>query len=194
MDAIEAISSRRSIGRMLPQAPPREQIQRLLDAAVCAPNHRLTRPWRFFVLSGAARDSLGAAQEVALRRSLADPEAPASVALLAKERAKPQRAPVVVVVACEPSTAPNVPVLEEIGATAAAIQNLLLAAHAEGLAAIWRTGESAFSAEVRNLFALSERATVLGIIYLGYADPAQLPTPRASQPAPATWLGWPDTA
>jgi nitroreductase len=191
MDVREAIHTRRSIGRMLPEAPPRAVIERLLEAAVLAPNHHHTQPWRFFVLTGDARAQLGAAQEAALRRSLADPDDPKNAALLAKERAKPFRSPVVIVVAVEPSTDPKVVGIEEVCATAAAVQNLLLAAHGEGLAAMWRTGETAYDAGVRELFGLSERAQVLGIIYLGYADPAQPPAPRVPRRDRTTWIGWP---
>jgi nitroreductase len=192
MHVLDAIRTRRSVGRMLADAPPRATVARLLEAAVCAPNHYLTEPWRFVVLTGAARERLGAAQEAALRRTLADPDDPRHAPALAKERAKPLRSPVVVVVAVEPSPDERVPELEEICATAAAAQNLLLAAHAEGLAAIWRTGETAYSDEVRTALDLPERARVLGIIYLGYADRAQPPAERPGRTTPATWLGWED--
>ena len=190
MDVYEAIRSRRSYGRLLPDAPPRAVVERLLDAAVCAPNHYQTQPWRFFVLTGAARALLGAAQEAALRRTLPDPDAPQNAPLLQKERSKPFRAPVVIVVAVEPSTQPKVVPLEELCATAAAVENLLLAAHAEGVAAIWRTGETAYDPGVRELFNLSPSAQVLGIVYLGYADRTQPPAPRPPRRPPAVWMGW----
>ena len=192
MELYEAIHGRRSVGRMLPDVPPRAAIERLLAAAVCAPNHHQTQPWRFFVLTGEARRRLGEAQEAALRRRLPDPDAPRHQPLLEKERNKPFRAPVVIVVAVEPSHQPKVVLLEEICATAAAAQNLLLAAHAEGLAAIWRTGETAYDPAVRELFDLSPDAQVLGIVYLGYPDPHQVAATRPPRRVPATWLGWKD--
>lgn len=190
MDVVEAIRTRRSWGKMLPDAPPRQVISRLLDAAAYAPNHHNTRPWRFVVLAGEARERLGMAQEAALRRTLADPDAERNGPALAKERGKPLRAPVVVVAAVEPSTLPKVAPLEETGAVAAAIQNLLLAAHAEGLAAIWRTGDTSYSPEVKAAVGLPERAELLGLIYLGYPDLAQPPKPRPAPDLRATWLGW----
>src|SRR5919199_5662588 len=53
------ITERRSIKQFLPTPVPRSLITRLLDLAVWAPNHRLTEPWRFYVLDGAARARLG---------------------------------------------------------------------------------------------------------------------------------------
>ena len=58
MDAIDAIQRRTSVRRFRPDPVPRDTIARLLDAAVRAPNHKLTEPWRFAVLTGAARDRL----------------------------------------------------------------------------------------------------------------------------------------
>jgi nitroreductase len=190
MDVLEAIRTRRSHGRMLPDAPPRALIERVLDAAVCAPNHYLTEPWRFVVLTGEARGALGRAQEAALRRTLAHPEAPEHRAALEKERAKPFRAPVVVVAAVERSALEKAVWLEEICATAAAVQNLLLAAQAEGLAAIWRTGETAYAPEVKEALGLPPEAQVLAIVYLGYPDRAQPPAARAPRAVPVRWLGW----
>src|SRR4051812_17352003 len=59
VDVLEAIRTRRSIGKVGPERPPRELIERLLEAATAAPNHHLTEPWRLIVLAGPARDELG---------------------------------------------------------------------------------------------------------------------------------------
>jgi len=189
MDVREAIRTRRSYGKMLPDAPPRAQIERVLEAGVYAPNHHHTQPWRFFIFTGAERERLGAAQEAAFRRMLADPDDPRHAAAILKERGKPLRSPVVVVAAAEPSPDPKVPIAEEIAATAAAVQNVLLAAHAEGLATVWRTGETGYSDEVRALLGLSERAQVVGIIYLGFPNQDQPPGPRPPRRAVMTWVG-----
>ena len=194
MDVFEAIRTRRSVSRVLPECPPRDLIERVLAAAVCAPNHYLTEPWRFIVLAGAAREPLGHVQEAALRRTLADADALHHQANVAKERGKPLRAPVVIVAAVVPSGHPKAVPLEEICATAAAVQNLLLAAHAEGLATIWRTGETAYSPEVKAALDLPDAAQVIGIIYLGYPDAAQPPSPRVSRDVPVVWKGWQDDA
>ena len=66
----EAIHARRSIRTFATRPVDRAVLQRLLDAATQAPNHRLTRPWRFFVLDrpGPKRDELTRiAEDIALR-------------------------------------------------------------------------------------------------------------------------------
>ncbi|HEX6943656.1 MAG TPA: nitroreductase family protein, partial [Gemmatimonadaceae bacterium] len=60
MDLSEAISSRRSVRQFSDRVITRAEIERMLDAAVQAPNHRLTQPWRFYVLGPDARRAYGA--------------------------------------------------------------------------------------------------------------------------------------
>lgn len=189
MDVLTAIATRRSIGRVRPDTPPRALIARLLDAAVWAPNHRLTEPWRFFVLTGDAREAFGAAMARGLAATL-DPALPEerADALLAAARDKALRAPVIVAVAIEPD--PRAIPGEEHAAGAAAVQNLLLAAHALGLGAIWRTGGPAEDPAVKAFFGLAPSARLIGFVYVGWpAGPAPV---KARRPAAATtrWLGW----
>lgn len=171
---LDAIRSRRSIGKMTAEVPPRDLVERIIEAATWAPNHHLTEPWRFVVLTGEAREGLGRVMgEVAASRET-DPERAAAAA--AKATGKPLRSPYVIAVAAEPSADPSVPEVEEIAAASAAAQNMLLAAHALGLAAIWRSGWIAFEPEIRDFLGLSARARVLGFVYVGY--PAMEPPVR----------------
>src|SRR5512143_220523 len=94
MNTIEAIYARQSLGKVRPDPVPRADIERLLGAAVQAPNHHKVRPWRFVVLTGEARDRLGDAMARALQRR--SPEV--SEEALKREREKPLRAPVLIAV------------------------------------------------------------------------------------------------
>jgi nitroreductase len=183
---------------MQPEQPPRDLIETIVEAGRWAPNHHLTQPWRFFVLAGNAREALGEAMAAAAARAggpgLDGPKATAETrrAILEKERQKPLRAPVVVVVAVEPSSAPNVVRDEELWAGATAAQNILLAAHAVGLAARWRTGPAAFAPEVRDHLGLGPTAQVIGFLYIGYPTATPAPAQRTELPTVVNWLGWPD--
>lgn len=164
---LEAIRNRRSIGKVTGEAPDRSLIRQILEAGTWAPNHHLTEPWRFVVLEGETRSRLGRVMgAVAANREL-DPERKEAAA--AKAAAKPLRAPYVIAVAIEPSPDSTVPEIEEVAAGAAAIQNMLLAAEALGLAAMWRTGWIAFEPEIRDFLGFSSRAKVLGFVYVGFA-------------------------
>ena len=50
MSVYEALYRRRMAWQFEDDLVPREAVDRMLEAAVWAPNHRLTEPWRFFVL------------------------------------------------------------------------------------------------------------------------------------------------
>ena len=52
MELFEAIYGRRSVGKVKPDALPREVVEKLLSAAAQAPNHYKVSPWRFVVLTG----------------------------------------------------------------------------------------------------------------------------------------------
>ena len=133
MKTLEAIHSRSSIGKLSDQLPSREQIEELLDAAVRAPNHHVTEPWRFFVVAGDARAELGDLMADLLAKSLDDPTSERAQNRLRQERSKPLRAPVLILVAVNPNREGKAIEAEEITATAAAVQNILLAAHDMGL-------------------------------------------------------------
>ncbi|MCL4465906.1 MAG: nitroreductase [Chloroflexi bacterium] len=190
MDTLQAITARRSVGKIKPERPPRELIERMLEAAVQAPNHHLTEPWRFFVLAGEARSELGRVMSEALRKQLADDAGEAGKARLAKEIEKPLRAPVLIVVAVKRSENPRVVPIEDVEATAAAVENMLLAAQDMGLAAMWRTGEAAYDPAVKAFFGLSPEDHLVAFVYVGYAD--REPGPRERMPASenTVWRGW----
>ncbi len=169
VDVLEVIRTRRSIGKMLPHAVSRDMLDTLIEAAVQAPNHRLTRPWRFWVLTGEAREELGDVMAEADRSTLDDPDSADARAALDRVREKPLRAPAIIVVGIEQVPGDTVLSIENVEAGGAAVQNLLLAAHAMGLAAMWRTGVSAYSTGVKRHFGLADDDVLLGFVYVGYA-------------------------
>ena len=62
MSVYQAIYGRRSAWKFSGAPVDRMAIERMLDAAVWAPNHRLTEPWRFFVLEQDSPERLKAAE------------------------------------------------------------------------------------------------------------------------------------
>ncbi|HEY4688070.1 MAG TPA: nitroreductase [Anaerolineae bacterium] len=183
MDVLEAIRTRQSIGKVRPDPVPRELIERMLSAGVQAPNHYQVRPWRFVVLTGDARVRLGDVMAASLHKQ----DASANTESLARERAKPLRAPVLIAVGVDKPGIPKVVEIENVCAAAAAIQNMLLAAHALGLAAMWRTGTAAYDADVKTFLGFAPDQHVIGFIYVGY--PATPPPPqRPSHHDRTVWM------
>lgn len=167
MDILQAIKSRRSIGKVKPDPVDRTLIEQVLEAGTWAPNHHQSEPWKFIVLTGEGRDLLAKAYLEIAKEQLEDPEAEEHQFFLKKHENKAYRAPVIIAVAVRPSDDPKVIEIEEFGAVYAAIQNMLLAAHALGLGAIWRTGLPAYHPKMKEYLGLHERETILGLIYMG---------------------------
>jgi len=192
LDVLEAIAARRSRSRMLPEAPPRDLVEKVLAAAVQAPNHHDTQPWRFFVLTGKARAEFGEALAEALRRRMDGADPSKLEGLMLAERAKPLRSPVLIVVGVRSERDDTMTRREDLQAASAALQNMLLAAEALGLAAVWRTGDGAYDDSVKAHFGLRPQDEIAGVLYLGYADPSAPPLePRNRGFAAKTeWRGW----
>ena len=190
MDVIRAIETRQSIGRVKPDPVPREMIERILESAVHAPNHRLTEPWRFHVFTGRGRGELARARaELARLQAEAEGEDEEFVAgRVSRERRKAFRAPVVIVVICEAGR-DEVETLENYAACACAVQNMQLTAHALGLGAMWRTGAPAYHDHMREFFGLKEGDTVVAHLYVGYPDMGERPRKRKPAREKTVWHG-----
>jgi nitroreductase len=168
MHVFDVIKRRRSIGKMTGERPTREQIELLLEAATHAPNHHNTQPWKFIVLAGNAREELGTVMAQALANRLEETSSEKAQALLNKERNKPLRSPVVIVVVAEPPKQPKVIEIENIEAVAAAVQNMLLTAEEMGLACMWRTGDAAYDPYVKQWLGLEAADHIVAFLYVGY--------------------------
>ena len=166
MDIFEAIHNRHSVGKVKPDPVPREVIEKLLDAAVQAPNHYKVRPWRFVVLTGDGRDKLGGV--MAESQQERHPDFPLEA--FDKCRSLPLRSPVLIAVGVDKPGEPKVLEIENVCAAAAATQNLLLAAHALGLGAKWRTGEWARDERVKKFLGFEPDQHLIGFIYIGYPE------------------------
>ncbi len=175
MDLKQAILERRSIGKVKSDPVDQALIEEILEAAIWAPNHAHTEPWRFWVMTGEGRKLLARGYaEVAMAESgtLTEEE---TAQIHANQEKKAFRAPVVIAVAVSPSANRVVPEIEEYAAAHAAVQNMLLTAHALGLGAIWRTGEPTYHAKMKETFGLQGKEDLVGFIYIGYPDMPSAP-------------------
>ncbi|HBX55994.1 nitroreductase family protein [Pseudomonas sp. UBA2684] len=166
MDALDALLNRVSAPRLREPAPDIAQRELLFRAALRAPDHAQLRPWRFLTVEGAARERLG---ELFAETLLAD-SASVSEEALTKARAMPLRAPLVVVAIAHVQAHFKVPAQEQVIAAGCAAHAILLAAHAQGLGAVWRTGELAYNARVAAGLGLSAEEQIIGFLYLGTAE------------------------
>ena len=174
MDVMEAMRTRRSIGKVTGDVSDAE-VRALVDVALCAPNHKQTAPWTFTVLRGDARARLGDAW-ARIAADITSLTGDDRDAFLSREARKPLRAPVLIVTSTVTALDP-VTAAEDFAATAAATQNLLLAAHALGLGAVWRTGDIAYRSEINAVLGLAPNDRIVGIVYIGRPDMRVPPEP-----------------
>lgn len=185
MDALEALRTRISTSALTDPGPSAEQVTTMLQAAEHAPDHGLMRPWRFFVVRGEGRNRLGEVIAEALRAREPD----ATPELLDRERQKPLRAPVLVIVAARPKERRGVPEIEQVLASAAAAEHVMLAARALGFGAYWRTGDAAYDPRVKAAFGLDPTDAIIGFLYVGTPGEQRLARRPRPESEAFAWSG-----
>lgn len=177
---LSLIKSRRSIRRYVDKPVDKALILRLLDAATWAPSAHNRQPWRFAVLTKFAdKEKLASAMGARLRADrTADGDNPDDIEQdVARSYARLTGAPVLIVVCLsmadmdtypDPQRSRNEWVMAT-QSTAMAAQNLLLMAHAEGLAACWLCAPLFVPELVQTTLSLPEDWEPQGLITLGYA-------------------------
>jgi nitroreductase len=185
MNVLDVLTSRRSIKEFTDRPVSREEIEALVRAAVQAPNHRMTEPWRFYVLGPEARRGYGAALGARKARRVEDPQAAEAVAT--KVADTHAALPAMLAVAMTLDENPEIRE-EDYAATFMAIQNLSLTAHAMGLGTHLKTGAVMDDPRAREAVGVPEGERIVATIHLG--EPASVPDPKPRRPAEAltAWL------
>ena len=160
MSLHELAAARRTLKAFGPELVPRETLLELLAVARFAPTHHLNQPWRFRVLGPGAL--------AALKRVAGE-----------KEAQKLDRAPTLVL-ATAALTGDLVMDEEDVCATAAAIQLVLLAATERGIASYWRTPQVLRTKAGRESVGLPQGERFLGLLHFGTAE--REPAPRERDP------------
>lgn len=178
MNALDLLSSRRSIREFTNRKPTRAEIEVLLDHAVTAPNHRLTQPWRFYVLGPQARRSFGLVLGGRKARKLDDPAA--AEQLRQKIGDEHAALPLMIAVAVMQSESPEIRE-EDYAAGMMAVQNITLAAVALGLGTHIKTGAVMDDPAARSAIGVAEGERVIAILNVG--EPAAVPPAKARRSA-----------
>ena len=163
MDALEALHTRVSAPRLGGDPPDENVLNNIFEAALRAPDHALLRPWRFIVVKQDGLSALGDLFADVTREMNPD----ATEAEVEKARGKPLRAPMIVVVIANVTKHAKVPDIEQVISAGAAAQSMLLAAHAQGIGAMWRTGGMAYHPSILTGLGLSSHEQIIGFLYMG---------------------------
>jgi nitroreductase len=163
MDAMELLIGRESAVKLSSPGPDQEALDKMFQSALRAPDHGRLRPWRFVVVPENKRERFGELMADCLRRM--DPAASADA--LQRERDKAMRAPVIVVVAATIYRGHKIPDVEQLVSAAAAAENIMLAANAQGFGAMWKTGAPAYDVGVKQALGLDPDSEIVGFLYVG---------------------------
>ena len=156
MEIYETILARRTIKDFKPDAVPANVLNRALAAGLWAQNHKMTEPWRFIVLGPQTHRALAA-----IDGKLATKPAIVAITCRLSGDAEQRR--------------------EDYAAVCCAIQNIQLAAWADGLGMQWSTGRTSKLAETQVLLGINPaEEEMVGLLYFGYA--ASVPKAQARKP------------
>lgn len=176
MSVLDTIRNRRSIYDFKTEPVPPEVIARVLETAVWAPNHKLTEPWRFQVVTGKTKESLaGIYGKIQREKTKSDDPAILRKAT-EKGYAKITSKPVIIGIVCKKDE-DAFRAREDYAATCCAIHNIALAAWEEGIGMQWSTGGLIRDPDTLELLNIDARVEeIVGFLYTGY--PAQVPAQK----------------
>lgn len=184
MNVSDAIAQRRSVKKFQERPLTREELQPLLDAAVLAPNHKLTQPWRFYVLGPKARRGYGLALGERKARKL--PDADAANAVREKTAAEYEAFPALIAVAMVVSENPETRE-EDYAAVMQSIANMMLVAVDRGLGTHVRSGAVMEDAAARAAVGAKDGERIIAMLSVGV--PGEVPPAKTRQSATdvTTW-------
>jgi F420 biosynthesis protein FbiB-like protein len=206
MEFFEVVHTMRSIRQFKPDPVPDAAIWKMLDAAIRAPSGGNTQPWAFIVVSDLAkRETIAQAVRERMRERMGDPAQGRAEA----ERMDPTRrrmrlasiafrenvtsAPVLIIPCLVAPTSPSTDATNLFTGSSiyGAVQNLMLAARAEGLGTVLTTFNIHIEDVLRREFDLPENAKPVAVIPVGYPDGQRFgPTTRKPVESVTFWDQW----
>ena len=136
----------------------------MIESARWAPTHKLTEPWRFTVFCDEGLERLADFQSELYKEVNGENY---SETTYEKLRAKPLMCSHIIAIGVLRDPEKRVPEIEEICATACAVQNMLLTASAYRIGAYWSTGGVTYYEGTEELFDAEGDILLLGFVYIG---------------------------
>ena len=192
MDIYTAIKSRRSVRKYKTDKVSKDIILKILDAANWAPSGMNEQPWEYLVVTGAKLDKIReVCKEVIEMRMPPVAERTEQQQAFAHWYATLGGAPVGIVqmTKAETDAGRRKMVLESVSAS---FQNLLLAAHAEGLGACWMTGPLAKQDRLHAILGIPQDKEITAVSPLGFPNETPAPGQRLDETlaTKVTWIGF----
>ena len=166
MNVHQAIVERQTIHDYALDDVAEDALERALLAALSAPNHHMTEPWRF---TRVGRQTRGPLADIAIELKASKAGGHLDPSTADKARAKMLNPPVLLVVSQVRAGDP-VTEREDYAAVACAIQNLSLSLFAEGIGSKWSTGGVTKDPRTYQLLSIKpELEEIVGFVWVGIA-------------------------
>jgi nitroreductase len=184
---IDYLGVRRSIPafQMSEPGPEKAEIEEILRLASRVPDHGKIAPWRFIVYRGEQRARIG---EELLKLAI-EKKPDLSDEMIAVERSRFTRAPVVIAVVSKAGPHVKVPEWEQLMSAGALCLNVILAANAHGWVANWLTEWFAYDERAFPLLGIEPGERVAGYIHMGSTSFPAIERPRPELSQTVTWVG-----
>ncbi len=184
---IDYLAVRRSVPafQMCEPGPSRAELEDILTLAVRVPDHGKIAPWRFVVYRGKERARIG---EALLALAL-EKNPQLSEEMIAVERARFTRAPVVIAVISTAAPHAKIPEWEQLMSVGAVCLNLLMAANAHGFVSNWLTEWFAYDERAYPLLGVKPGEKVAGFIHVGSTTFPITERPRPALSDVVSWVG-----
>jgi nitroreductase len=173
----DAITNRRSVRKFTDRAPTRDELEQVLHAATLVPNHRLTNPWRFYVLGPEARAAYGLALGNRKAKKATDEAHADSIRKATSDEHRAQ--PCMLLVAMVLNENPEIRE-EDYASTMMATQNICLTAVSLGLGTYIRSGAIMDDPAARAAAGVPDGERIVAVLTVG--TPAEQPEPKARRP------------
>ena len=185
---LDNIRSRRNVKEFTQRDVDNALIERIIEAATWAPNHRHTEPWRFIVLpkGGTTRKKVAQIVHDWTYHNVKNPSPERRAQSAGAIRNEILNIPAMLYIYSIPGDNEEV-TQENYAAACCAAQNMLLAAHAHGLAVGWSTGRTCKCENIHTTIGADPSWNIVGAFSIGY--PKKTPTAKRMNPNKVTtWL------
>ncbi len=169
MNCYQAMINRRTIHDYLTNELPEGALERALEAAIRAPNHKLTNPWRFTIMGPRTRHAI-TELAISLKSQGKDASDPRENERQKKVRTKFNNPPEMLAVS-QVISKDEFRRREDYGACACAIQNIMLSLTSEGIGSKWSSGDITNHAETYELLGVDPQIEeIIGFVWIGFPE------------------------
>lgn len=178
MDARQAILTRKTVQKYTTEPIPDGCIDRALECAIRAPNHKLTNPWRFAKIGPQTREKIVALGIEIKAEKAARQGREMSEEYVEKLRAKLGNSPGLLVVS-QVLDDDDFRRKEDYASVACAIQNICLSLWSEGVGSKWATGSVTRHSETYEIVGIDpDQEQIVGFVWIGHPSCELVETPR----------------